>query len=704
MIMKKLLTILLMLVLSNSVFSTGWNYWTGLGGNIHWTTSGNWSQNAYPGQDATHQNDIVVIGAGPQNIYGSVSIDNIPDGITINGLDIRPYVVGAVSLGTNVTLIGATSLAELHLHYSTINSNAAYSKYKNKIYVEATKKNVPDNFEYCSLNTNTGNKLCLFVAPSCMMEIDGMIPQATSPTDYNRGKVTLIDIASYTDCAVLNSKPPLWLEGGSTTHAELLQQTTADDLIYARIDWNLHLMDAGQVSSAHFVCSPITTNIQVGGKGIECRKANCLCVFDGSYAGHPNIGDYIRPWDPEKTALGDPSPMGDWGDWIGNHNCNDGALDHVFGKGYCDYAVTSGKTFIGLVNNASTYQSLPLGNIQDNGYALIGNPFPSGLFFSTNAGTVIGWQWPNTMSTLVYFWDGAQGTGSPISGAYRFFDWTDPTGNPDGLATPLYIPRGQGFFVEDAGIGGSRYLSVQNDARNFNVGTNIKSKLSVENHFGLNLLTGTGMIDAVTARFVDGATMNKSTGDAAKFFNSGAPAQIYTVTADDKTRASKTLPPTAGTVTWPVYVKVYTNGEFKITVDADKMSSFGSQAGIILFDRKTNTSQDLKQNGTYSFTGNVNDDSHRFDILFSNILNGITTVNASSFKIYSSGQEIFIQNVNSTDNNAVVTLYDMIGKQVQQTNISLDNLTKINTSLTTGYYIVSVKSNKSFFTQKVFIQ
>ena len=48
-------------------------------------------------------------------------------------------------------------------------------------------------------------------------------------------------------------------------------------------------------------------------------------------------------------------------------------------------------------------------------------------------------------------------------------------------------------------------------------------------------------------------------------------------------------------------------------------------------------------------------------------------------------------------------VYDMVGKELMNVNLSNDYLTKLNTSFVNGYYIVSIKTDKGLLTEKVYL-
>jgi hypothetical protein len=152
---------------------------------------------------------------------------------------------------------------------------------------------------------------------------------------------------------------------------------------------------------------------------------------------------------------------------------------------------------------------------------------------------------------------------------------------------------------------------------------------------------------------------------------------------------------------YPVYMKVTNTGTYSI--DASSVNTFSQNTGILLKDNKTNTTVDLKVNPVYTFTATAGDDDARFSLYFSNVLYGIEKLNNNAFTVYSYDNSIYIQNNDPKSSGGTIMVYDMIGKQMMQQNLNSDAITKINTNLNKGFYIVSIKTDNGVYNQKVYI-
>ena len=107
-------------------------------------------------------------------------------------------------------------------------------------------------------------------------------------------------------------------------------------------------------------------------------------------------------------------------------------------------------------------------------------------------------------------------------------------------------------------------------------------------------------------------------------------------------------------------------------------------------------------NPFYTFTATAGDDDARFSLYFTDVLYGINNLD-NTFKVYSYDNSIYIQNNDLKSTTGNVLVYDMIGKEMMQVKLGNDAITRINTNLNTGFYIVSVTTDKGVYNQKVYI-
>lgn len=713
--MKKLLTLLLVLVISTATYAVDNNtkYWVG-GASGSWNTASNWYPSGVPGST-----NMVVFGGKNNNIItsGTVTVTGLADGTIIQGMLIQGYFVLTSSgsyvanrwYGTNVVLQGAIEGADLHVHYGSIPSGVltAQSKYYNKLTImELPITTVqfwgtPNTYNTLDCTTS-GATINLLMDPKTLLYDGG---RDYSNANFNKYKMGHLYEAFYPDDCQKNSlHSGLVLESDASGHAELVQAGDNDDKIIAWVSASLTVM-SGTGSSAHLVCAPITSTNEVGYMGSDpswyCRSRNCQCVFNY---------DYVRYWE---------TPLQDWAGWLqiapGETCLTSTDIDYANnfqGKGFEVFIhQNANKLWFGELNNKAytggilDYYTFPNDISDTSQYELLGNPFPSGLSFAGNTGsTTAGWAWGTDLYTYFAYWDPALNGGL---GKYRYYEWTldvHDTAGPGFPVTGLVIPRGQGFWVASQSVSASNSweIKVNNLAREFNGTVNIKEAPVVTNNLSIALssVSRNCIASDMNIKFGDMGSAKMVKGDVGKLFNSYAEGDLYTKSSDGKNVSVKCLQPVSGTATVPVFVKANNTASMKF--GAGNISSFNANAGIILVDRKTNTTQDLRINPEYTFTTTVGDDDHRFDILFSNVLNGVNDQKGSAFKIYSSGKSIVIVN-DQTNGSGSVTICDMLGRELMQKSLSYNTVNNINTNLSTGYYIVTVRNNNSASTQKVYI-
>ena len=483
------------------------------------------------------------------------------------------------------------------------------------------------------------------------------------------------------------------LMSNTSKHAEFLEQEN----LFAPapvMGWTEYYFDD---QKHHYFCAPIKSEFtpEFLPPYDNCRKANSLCEFDG---------DYVRKY----------SNGAGWDNWLGAFVCWNPVVDIQLGRGYHYYGNPPNNPngryeFKGTFNNQTAtgpagYVTLPVTTL---GWNFIGNPFPSTIKFDPPSGQGTageGWTWNrNNVDPIAYFWDNALNAGA---GGYRYYNWYNGIGNAINQADKRLLPRSQGFFVNVAvlNVGGASDIRVGNKARIFRSDLQI-TKSDIGNQLFVNLKDASGKnIDDAIIHFREDAVGSNfdHLNDAFKFYNDyNNVSQLYFRTTDNVDVAMKTLQLVSGNIMYPLYMKVVNTGTY--TLDVKDISTFSPNTGIILKDNKTNTTVDLKMNPVYTFNATAGDDNARFSLYFTDVLYGINKLDDNTFSVYSFENSIYIQNNDLKSTTGTVLVYDMIGKQMMQENLNGDAITRIYTNLNKGFYIVSVKTAKGVYNQKVYI-
>jgi hypothetical protein len=479
-------------------------------------------------------------------------------------------------------------------------------------------------------------------------------------------------------------------------HAEYLEQENLGApwpvmgwVEYYFDDWKHHYFSAPIVSLNTPEFAPPNDN---------CRKANCLCEFDG---------DYVRKWSNGVS----------WDNWLGAMSCFPipGNIVNIdLGRGYHYFGDPPNNPngryeFKGIFNNqfaagAAGYVPLYMQGGAMFGWNFIGNPFPCTIKFDPPSGQGTageGWTWNrNNTDPIAWWWDNALNAGL---GGYRYYNWFTGVGNAINQADKRLVPRSQGFFVHVTIPAPAAQISVGNKARVFRSDLPI-TKSDVSNQLFVNLKDGSGKnIDDAIIFFREDATGSNFDRmmDVYKLFNdNNNVSQLYLKSTDNIDLAAKSLKVESGNIMYPLYLKVVGTGTY--TLDVKDINTFSPNTGILLKDNKTNTTVDLKVNPVYTFTATDGEDDARFSLYFSNVLYGVENLTANNFKVYAFDNSIYIQNNDPKSANGTVAVYDMIGKQMMQQNLN-SAITRIETNLNTGFYVVSIRTDKGAYNQKVYL-
>jgi hypothetical protein len=497
-----------------------------------------------------------------------------------------------------------------------------------------------------------------------------------------------VSLASFANFHPAQYSPPVFEKGfilktNNIRHAELIQQDNTSQNIKG---WVEYIFDDNKY---HFLTPPITSVWPLTGEflNIFYRKPNCLCVFNG---------DYLRKF---TNGVG-------WGNWLGNvGSCTSATIVNIeTGKGYEYYGnplnnPTGLYSFYGPLNTGSVTVLATI----SAGWHFIGNPFPSAVSFGpynqNNPTPGPGWTWDcGYIDPVAYWWDNRNG------GFYRFYNWYIGSGNSLNQAESRTIPRSQGFFVNVVFTSPPESnIIIGNQARIFR-GTEQIGKSILTNNMNVTLNDASGkIIDEALINFRDDASGNDfdRLRDAYKFYNDITNvSQLYFKTTDNVDVALKTLQLINGQVMYPLYMKVVYTGTYSL--DVKDISTFSPNTSILLKDNKTNTTVDLKVNPVYNFSANAGEDDARFSLYFTNVL-GFHTLCDNNFKVYSYDNSIFIQDNDPKGSKGKIFVYDMIGRQMMQQELYNEAITRINTNLNKGIYIVSIKTDKGVYNQKVYI-
>jgi hypothetical protein len=684
-----------------------------------WTNAANWSLGHVP-----MLTDELLINTGT-----TLTITDVSDNINIDKLHISKDQDG---FGTKVTLEGSVDASVLKLHGLMPCLEIAFE--------------VEDKCElYCNVPGKRVNIILMITANGRLdATADAADNAVFEPAIYyncdpvTNGNTAYLD--KWIDTTYLGNivnyykTKGLLMRAGTSQHSEFIQQNINEEKVLGWVEWRLPWKSPTfAYNNVHYTSIPIYTDLGA----IPC------CLNTGDVLHELNIvnnygsaikpvGYYVRKWDGmgQTWSTRNEPPEFVTG-WYSNFESCDGELNILHTTGGAVNNPTLGHVepgegleifptpswphhpsmaWYGPLNTYPTTApltwnlSLPTSGV---GWVLLGNPFASSIKLGEitgNGDPGLGWNWPSTIDPIIYYWD------ATIQG-YKIWNYVlhDSVNFPAGTnARANYIARNQGFFVHSSAPFVAGTFQLDNRARQFKPMMEIVKSASADitaNTMRLNV-TYTDQsfrMDEMVIHFIDNATTNYMRGiDAFKLFRGGNTySDLYTVTNDNEEVAIKYYQSATKTTTVPIYFQVGPSGNYEFR--ANELNTFLSRTGIQLVDKKVNKTQDLKANPVYLFSSATGDDPYRFDILFTDVLNGTNNLTNHGLNVYSSGSSIFIVSDKIQDVNGNITVCDMIGRQLIQESLQGDLITRLNTNLEKGYYIVSVKTDKAVVNQKVYI-
>jgi hypothetical protein len=269
----------------------------------------------------------------------------------------------------------------------------------------------------------------------------------------------------------------------------------------------------------------------------------------------------------------------------------------TIGRGYGAKVGSGTKiTYTGAANTGSiSYGPLANSGPIGNGWHLVSNPFPSSMAISNIDGNANN-NMPAGFNGQIQLYI----TSGPYTGSYLAYN--------TGLVTAPFA-LGQGFWVQSTGSGTftvNNNYRVTNQVNYYDVNSDIQHHLKVD-------VAGNGFMDKTDIYFLPTAQTGFDFYDAEKWESRSDQPTLYTKVGSQST-AINSLPSLQETVVVPMGVKPGTNGNYTFTFE--DIATFPQTSMIYLEDLQLGTMNNLRENNTYSFTANVNDNADRFMLHF----------------------------------------------------------------------------------------
>jgi len=334
------------------------------------------------------------------------------------------------------------------------------------------------------------------------------------------------------------------------------------------------------------------------------------------------------------------------------------------GKGFADGGTDFSYTFTGTPNTGG--QSLAFTAVNDYGWNLMGNPYPSYLDWDA----VIASQ--TNMNGGVYFYDGS-----------TYVSYNNGIGGGSRYIAPM-----QGFFISATANG---TFNLTNSHRTHTSGTFLKEK-EIPDHYLRLTTTGNNITDELHIRLNAIATPDfDGQYDAWKLlsWNEQAP-QLYSFTGSDMLSIDQR--PACEMIQLGFSAAIA--GVYSFAVN--EMIDFST---VTLEDTKTNTFRNM-QNGPYEFVWDATDSETRFKLHLNVVGIEETPNSGNNILIYAANNQIFIKGAE----NGEVMVSDVMGRVIIKEEIAGTGLISVPVNLQTGVYLVMVKNNGDVKTEKIYIR
>ncbi|MCF8368843.1 MAG: PKD domain-containing protein [Bacteroidales bacterium] len=317
----------------------------------------------------------------------------------------------------------------------------------------------------------------------------------------------------------------------------------------------------------------------------------------------------------------------------------------------------------------------------DEGWNLIGNPYPSAIDVGAPGNVYPGFTWTN-LDYTIYFWTGAQ---------YASYNPNSGLGTNGGTR---YIPALQGFFVK-ANL--NPVAAIPNSARVHNAQSTYK--ISGSDQILRLQTTGNGYSDEMIIMTNPEASPGfDKYYDAYQLAGIEDASQIYSkVLGTDL--CVNIIPLIEKQDIIEVGFKAGKEGNFSVIVS--EIANFDEYEVILLEDILANTWTNLLESPEYYFFGSPDDPDHRFRLHFSNPLDVNENV-LSNLTIYAWKDEVHIYSPKVVEGN--IDIFSITGHIIHnQANLN-EGMNIIPVPAITGYFLVKVQSGNDYITEKVFIR
>jgi len=189
----------------------------------------------------------------------------------------------------------------------------------------------------------------------------------------------------------------------------------------------------------------------------------------------------------------------------------------------------------------------------------------------------------------------------------------------------------------------------------------------------------------------DGTLKSTHKYDAEKLFNhTGGVNQIYTRSSDNKLLTTNIIPTSTKELT--MYMEPSKERQ-EVKLTASRLNSISAVSSIILYDKQTGKTTDLKKTPTYTFLSSPSDKTDRFVLRFSGNTTGMEDLNIKELSAYYTSGFITVQGLQESDVSNDIMVYNIQGQLLHRQVITDADVCRINKVLDKGIYLIKISGN-----------
>ncbi|MBT3208258.1 MAG: hypothetical protein HN704_12485 [Bacteroidetes bacterium] len=352
------------------------------------------------------------------------------------------------------------------------------------------------------------------------------------------------------------------------------------------------------------------------------------------------------------------------------------------------------KSFSGSLNTGSvgSADNLTRTSGQSNeGYNLVGNPYPSAIDWGQSGDDVAGWTKTNIETSIWY-----RTTYDGNTRGYATFNYTGGVATNGGSRN---IPAMQAFWVRVSSGQTTGTLTMTNSVRQHNSQAFYKNGNNSQNKLLKLKIDNNVYSDETIIYFNSNAVDGYDDFDSFKKFSLDSEVpQIYTSLQNYEQLAINGFSELSTNQSIPLGFRTQMQDTFNLTVE--NLENFVPGTQIFLVDQIENAIVELNQNTVYTFSSDVVDNLNRFIIHFSPVITELTN-SITDISIFSYEKNIYIKNIRE---DGFVEIFDILGKKLFDKEISAIEIERIKLNLENQIVIVKIISNNNNYSKKLLIK